>query len=323
MKNKRIIWVSIIIVFIFLGVVIGAALVYAKLPLSPSMKLTIPTITPTSTGFPTPISNCGMTGAKVILVVVRDVAQWDPPHNADFIRYIKVDYSNKKVDVVSIPRDIWVQTPIMENGNYKVSRIGELYLYIEQNAKGSQKDIEILATTTLAQTLYNNFGITPNFYLSMDGSKLPQIIDLVGGIDIYNTTPFTVENHYFDSGNIHINGQEAELYMRWLPTNVESEDRLSRQEKIIIALWEKMLIPENFINIPTWMTQFSNSFITDLSPQGINSLICMTKELSKDEVNFHDISLETTPELVSAGPGNSLIPNISKMSDFLKEYLSP
>ena len=337
-NHKRNLWLVILLVLILLGAVLGLVWVFAKRPLARPLNIQVATNTPAPVIAITPLpatvtspvpptatteTTCGSSGSIVILMLARDRENWDPPHNADFIRYVQVDFSHKKVDVVAIPRDLWVLTPGLKSDGYAAYLIGELYYYVQQHSTGNQKDVAVKATTFMAQTLYDNFAVVPNNYITVDGHAIVKMIDTVGGVDINNPAQFTSGKYLYPAGVIHLDGLQAEMYMRELSQYMENANRLERQEIVIRALWAKIQDPANLVNLPGWINQYMDSFVTDLSPERISTLICMLDKVSKENLTFHDITFETTPDLVSLGPNHTLIPNEPRITEYLRNILSP
>jgi anionic cell wall polymer biosynthesis LytR-Cps2A-Psr (LCP) family protein len=267
---------------------------------------------------PVPSSTCGRSGSIVLLVVAADQAQWSVPHTEDFIRYVKINFSQISVDVVAIPRDLWVQTPALAPFNVFAYRLGEVYYYETNRDVGSQRDTMIRATTLLGQTLYDNFGIVPDHYLTLDGGSIAPMVDTLGGVDINNSANITIEGYLYPAGRVHLNGEQASIYSRWLITDTEW-DRLSRQKNVILGIWDKVLEPASLSNLPNLLQQFSNSYVTDLSPELITSLTCMMNKVAQEDIHFYSIS----QDMVSPGPNNTMLPDVDRIKQFLQGQLAP
>lgn len=337
-KGKNRLW---IVLAIFGGLIIcgGLGVVIAKMPLA--ARLFIKTSTPTEITIPPaessptevssklidqPVSNtptaadittCGQKGSLVILVTAVDLQTWDIPHTADFIRYVKIDFSNKSVTAVALPRDLWVQTPELAAGGTTADRLGEVYFYSVENDTGDQRSIMIHATELEAQTLYDNFAVVPDYYLTLDGGVVGQVVDNLGGIDIDNAADVTIENVLFPAGRLHLVGDQATIYSRWMNNGTEWE-RISRQKVIMLGIWNKLVDPANVANMPKLVQQFSDSYVTDMSPELVTSLICMVKQVTKDKVNFISIG----PDMVSSGTNDTMLPDTQKITQFLGEQLT-
>ncbi len=328
-------WIAIIVLaaLIACGTLIWAVL---KLPLA--SRLLIKTSTPTvvsvetaapsgETKAPTPVVptatqvsaavNCGQSGSILLLVTAVDTTEWDPPHSADFIRYVKVDFSGKSVTAVALPRDLWVQTPSLASNGIKAIRLGEAYFYSASNDVGSQHDQMVRATTLEAQILYDNFGIVPDYYLTLDGGSVKPLVDTLGGISITNPVQVTMQGITFPAGELALSGEQASLYSRWMDVGTEW-DRLARQKIILLGVWQKLLEPATVTKIPSLIQQFSSSYATDLNAGLIANLTCMLGEVPADAVTFTSVG----PDLVTSGPDNTMLPDTARIRQFLLDQLS-
>lgn len=157
----------------------------------------------------------------------------DPSRDAigsrsDTIMVIRVDPSTNRGAVLSFPRDLWVDIP------------GKADNRINTVAKPGDSSL-------LAQTIYDNFGITVDHYLQVDFCAFKLIVDAVGGV----TVPFQYQiidrNVGIDvaPGCHTFSGDEALAYVRsrhlkWVDENGElNEDRgadlarISRQQDFL------------------------------------------------------------------------------------------
>ena len=262
-------------------------------------------------------STCG-TGSMIVLVTGGDDSIGLPPYGADFIRYAKVDFDQNLISVVSIPRDLWVSGPLLASKGYQGYRLGETYQLFKQTASGSHTQVMSVATTSLAQIIYENFGLIPDHYFTVDFSTYTTMIDTIGGIDVDVHNAFDARKvgftHYFQPGMSHFNGALTVEYVRGFDNEW---NRQQRQNEVIEAIRKKLLEPANVLRIPSLISQFSNSVTTSLSPEQIVELTCMLKTLPSDRILFYAVG----PDMVNAGQGNLLNPNTEKIRNFFRDTL--
>ncbi len=202
MFKSKYFWIgSIFVLLAFLG---GLTFAYMR-PLAEPLDLAVnPTATvsqPTlqtavvenaPVALPTPIETlvetCGHTGASTILFLARDLSQSNWPPGADVIRFIRMDYSQKKVTILAIPRDLWLITPVLSDQKIGYSRLGLVFYRVEQATIGDKKVKYLAATNSLAQTLYDNFEVAPDHYIFFEMTYFAQAIDQLGGLDMINST---------------------------------------------------------------------------------------------------------------------------------------
>ncbi|MFZ9629769.1 MAG: LCP family protein [Ilumatobacteraceae bacterium] len=157
----------------------------------------------------------------------------DPSRDAigsrsDTIMVMRVDPTTSQAAVLSFPRDLWVDIP----GRAK-NRI---------NTAAVPGD-----STVLAQTIYDNFGITIDHYLQVDFCAFKLIVDAVGGVTVPFQFRIVDRNVGLDvkPGCHTFSGDEALAYARsrhlkWIDENGESHEdrgadlaRISRQQDFL------------------------------------------------------------------------------------------
>lgn len=186
-----------------------------------------------------------------ILILGVGGAGHDGPELTDTVILASFKPSIGKVALLSIPRDLLVHTDAF--GDTKLNSINA---YAEAKVKGSGPETEAKA---LAELLDEPI----DYWARIDFSGFQKIIDAVGGVDITvdrsfadNTFPVgggsdLVKTISFSAGAQHMDGQTALDYSRSRHgSNGEASDfaRSKRQEKVILALREKMLKAGTLLN---------------------------------------------------------------------------
>jgi len=250
--------------------------------------------TPPPTVVPSSAKTCGMSGSQIILVIGRDEQYWEPPYGADAIRVVKVDYSNNKVEVFAFPRDLLLKTPSLEaKYNIKEYRLGPLYTYVRQQEGDDFPQDDVIASDAIAQVLYDNFGVAVDEYMTIEENVLPEMIDVVGGVEVNVKEAITSDLITVKPGKQTMNGRTAMLYSRYLKNGRASEDewgRLDRQASVFQALADKLFQPKSLLKATDLFDKVKRSIVTDLSPQQIVTLACMGKEIKAKDVEVATIN---------------------------------
>jgi LCP family protein required for cell wall assembly len=263
---------------------------------------------------------CGNTGSMLVLLTGEDFSKGTWPLGADTIRVVKVDFSNRKVVVVSFPRDLWVKTPGLADLNFPETRLGLAYYYKKESTNGSDKHKITAATSQIAQALYDNFGLEPKKYFTIQLQSMPEIIDAIGGIDVNVPKGFTSENNIvFEEGPQHMDGARAAEYVRAWAENDDEGDllRFPRQNLIMKAIRDKILSAEIIAKAPELYKRFEKAAVTDLSLSQMNDLACLAKEVPQENIVFHEIA----GDLVTEQADLILMPDVEKVKEILKEWL--
>jgi LCP family protein required for cell wall assembly len=211
---------------------------------------------------------------------------------ADVIRIARVDFTIPKVTVLSMPRDLWVEIPEIEN-NYGIDhgKLNQAYFYGGPGMgyyKGPGGGPGLLA-----RTLDLNFGLRVDQYGAVNMSTFTKIVDAVGGIDIYLPTDVdgrpvderTEDMGYFYAGQQHFNGDQALRFSR-IRKKYNDFTRMDNQNMVLCALKEKLTSASVLPRIPQIIGAFQGSVLTDLSPEQIGQMACLLPSLKKENLLF-------------------------------------
>jgi anionic cell wall polymer biosynthesis LytR-Cps2A-Psr (LCP) family protein len=118
-----------------------------------------------------------------------------------------------------------------------------------------------------------------------------RLVDSLDGIDVYLAEETDLnQNHdgenplyVFEPGVHHMDGTMAlRLAMNRYPTIFQ---RARNQDIVLKALEAKLLSPEGLTRLPDLISLFSNSVQTDLSPNEISKLVCLSRSLPKENIS--------------------------------------
>jgi LCP family protein required for cell wall assembly len=257
-----------------------------------------------STDVPTAIPGvCGGAGSSTILLTGKDAGYFQPPYGADAIRLIKVDYVKRKVVIFSIPRNLIVKTANLENYGTSETKLGDAYQIIMEK-ESQAADVDIIATSALAQIIYDNFGVLPDHYVTVKSTLVKDIVDAVGGIEVDVPADVSSDTLKLKAGNQRFDGGTTQEYLRFHENSPSSEwNRMPRQNAVILGIQKKMLSPAIVIQIPELVNQFRYGVTTDLSIQQMLNLSCMGGTVPAGEITFETIS----PNSVSIKDDGSIV----------------
>jgi LCP family protein required for cell wall assembly len=272
-----------------------------------------PTLTPVLIPTYTPEVYCGETTQMIVLVAGVDTRTdtYNYGH-ADVIRMVRVDFTIPQVTVLSFPRDLWVEVPgISDHEDITHSKLNEAYFY-GADAMGFY-DGPGSGAGLLARTMEKNFGVRADNYGVVNLQTLEEIIDGLGGVDIYledevdaRESPETEEQwKYYPAGWNHLNGKRAVYYTRIRKLGGVF-NRMDRQTEVLCAVKNQLLNPAAFLSIPDIISAFIGQVQTDLSPAQLAQFACLAPHLTWDNIVFAKIP---TDLLSSASVFN---PNMEK-----------
>lgn len=161
------------------------------------------------------------TGDRVnLLVMGYGGGSHDGAYLTDSILVVSVLPQSHHTSLVSVPRDLWVQYP-PNSGTY--TKINSIYELASKNNKDPQAGGEAAYQKVALVT-----GLQVPYWLTIDFTGFKQVIDAIGGIDVYVPDSFnacypkndnaTIDPSWikvqFNKGMQHMNGNTAITYAR-------------------------------------------------------------------------------------------------------------
>ncbi|MDD3474535.1 MAG: LCP family protein [Candidatus Dojkabacteria bacterium] len=223
-----------------------------------------------------------------ILLVGIDTREGGDLLNTDTIILASYNHETHDVTMVSIPRDFHVQ---VNPDVYWFNRINSVYSTYEAKGEGQ-------GLLRLREVVTEITGIEIQYHAMIDFKGFVELIDTLGGIDVYVENSFTdyrypAEPGYktvsFEEGPQHMDGSTALEYARSRHSlqNGEGSDfaRARRQQNVISAVTDKiisnsLLNPQslmNLLNVIQDNVQISEFTLTDVEA-GVNELQNFTED---------------------------------------------
>ena len=211
---------------------------------------------------------------------------------ADVIRLVHVDFVTPRVAVLTFPRDLWVEVPgISVHHGITHSKLNQAYFY--GTPVMGYYDGPGAGAGLLARTLEQNFGLRVERYFVVNMRTFEDIINAVGGVNIYLPVAIDGTNvekpednmGYFPKGWNYLNGEEAVRFSRIRKIDTVF-DRSNRQTKVLCALKEKLLRPSTITKFPDLINSFFGRVITDLSLAELFQLACLAPQISTENLVF-------------------------------------
>ena len=181
-----------------------------------------------------------------VLIIGLDFRDWVAGEGAprsDTMMLLTIDPLTKTAGMLSIPRDMWVNIP-----GFGYGRINMAYSHGEgSKLPGGGPE---LARKTVEQFI----GVPIHYYAQVDFNTFVEFIDLIGGVDIYNDQDLRLDQvgggkdkiRLTCCGMRHLRGNVALAYARYRQDKEGDIARAQRQQKLILAIRDKVLSPENF-----------------------------------------------------------------------------
>jgi LCP family protein required for cell wall assembly len=205
---------------------------------------------------------------------------------ADSISLVKLDFQTKKVILVSLPRDLWVDIPGAARYGVIEGKLNQAYFYGTEGM--GFFDGPGYGAGLLADTLLNNFGIRVDHYLTVNKYAFRNIVDALGGISVYLPEPVYHKHNYMPAprlflpaGYHNLNGKQAEEVVRSRETGGDF-GRIQNQKQVIKGLANQMLTPSAIAQIPALANQLRTYVVTDFSAADITKMACLAAHLDPE-----------------------------------------
>ncbi len=157
--------------------------------------------------------------------------------SADTILVLSFSNETGRSRLISIPRDTWVT-----RAGAGAGRLGNMYQMGGAN----------LMVRQVSQLL----GISIHQYVVIDTKTFADLINVLGGLDIYVEEDMNYDDPesglsiHLEQGYQHLDGDEAQKYLRFKGEKLGDVGRVQRQQKFIKALYEKVLQLETIPKLP-------------------------------------------------------------------------
>lgn len=186
---------------------------------------------------------------------------------SDVNMVVTVNPKKEKIHITWVPRDYYVK---INDSKYK-DKLTHAGIY--------GIDSSIYALENLLQ-------LDINYYVKVNFTSVIEVVDLLGGITVYNEESFTSQDgFYYKKGNIKLNGEKALSFVRERK-NVTGGDlgRGKNQIKVLEALINKAMTPNIIAKYNNLLKSLDGAFITNMNQ---NTMISFIKEEISNNRNWN------------------------------------
>ena len=177
---------------------------------------------------------------NVLVLGLDDAVNMDSAEEkrADAILLISMENATGKVRILNIPRDTWVKMA-QDKGE---TRLANVYA--------------VGGAPLMVRTINQMFDISIHQYVVIDLATFVQIVDAVGGIDLYIERNMDYDDPeaglsiHMKQGYRHLDGVGAEHYLRYRSDDLGDLGRTQRQQKFVKAFYAKLLRVDTLPKVP-------------------------------------------------------------------------
>ncbi|MFA5392456.1 MAG: LCP family protein [Candidatus Paceibacterota bacterium] len=223
----------------------------------------------------------------------------------DSIFLVHLNLNQKKVSIISFPRDLWVQVPSSSHNE----KINALYALNNKNTTGF---IKATSYNLIQEKIETITGLKINYVVIFDLQGFGKLVDALGGINIWLDKEMIDPNltNPYDSSEIfdlspgwhYLDGATAIKFVRTRYAPNGDFYRMDNQHIIIAALREKINQLSSVWNLMTWFKiwqSMSNHYIANLDFNILLELFNLFKNIKSNQIQY--LSLTNRP------PDNLLI----------------
>lgn len=178
---------------------------------------------------------------------------------SDVNMVVVVNFTNRQVLLVSIPRDYYVEFPDITNGSRdKLTHAG------------------IYGMDVLTSSVEELLDVNIDYYVRVNFTSVVDIIDAIGGLAFYNPYPFgtTYYDYYFDEGEVWVDGWQALQYARERKSLPDGDFARGQHQQIIIeAMINKLVSAASLANYTALMDAIDSCAITDMPKDLIKKIV--------------------------------------------------
>ena len=192
---------------------------------------------------------------------------------SDTMVLVRFDPINKKLRVLSIPRD--TQATI----RYELRKINEANYY------GGPA----LAAETVSDLLG---GVKIDRYVRVNIQGVEKFIDALGGVNMYVPKDMKYTDHsqhlYIDlkEGQQHLDGEKAVAFLRFRYDRYGDIGRVQRQQMFMRALVEQSLKPQTLLRIPEILSIINAYIDTNLTVEELVALSGFASQTKRSDVQM-------------------------------------
>lgn len=213
-----------------------------------------------------------------------DTVERQGPSRTDTMILLTIDPQTKTAGMLSIPRDLWVSIPGFDYGRINTA----YYLGDAYKLPGGGP---ALAMKTVEQVI----GVPVQYYAQVKFSAFVNLIDDIGKITVDVDQRIIIDPRgpgddkiRLSKGTHVLGGVEALAYARQRHTEGGDVDRAARQQKVIMAIREKILDPATFAsllaNAPQFYSHIQEGMNTNLTFEDVMKLAMLAKDIPVESI---------------------------------------
>lgn len=224
----------------------------------------------------------------------------------DTMMVLSWDKKTNNVKLVSLMRDIYADIP-----GYQSYKLNTAYY--------------LGGVQLLKETISNMFGLPIHHYAIIDFKNFESLVDILApnGVEIDVEKDMSEKIGVTLKQGVHnLNGKELLGYARFRHDAEGDFGRVARQQKVIEALKNEVLAPQNILNLPKFIGAAQGYVTTDYSSSGEIQQVLKMVSKGKVKIDKATIPIEGSYQFQTfSHAGDSIVIDVEKNKAFLSEFL--
>ncbi len=229
--------------------------------------------------------------------------------NSDVNILCTVNTKTHQILMINTPRDFYVPTTVSGGAPDKLTHAG---------CSGIDCSVG---------TLEMLYGVNIDYYLKVNFTGFVEIINQLGGVDVYSEYEFTSYHggYHFNVGTNHMNGEQALGFARErYAFGSGDRQRGKNQMAVIKAVINKMMSKDMLLNYSNILNAVSASMVTNMSYTEISDLVKMQIDTMPSwDIQSYSVngSGDNLPCFSLSAPNYVMVPDQTTI-DQAKQYLT-
>lgn len=236
-----------------------------------------------------------------VLLLGVDEGEAGGAPNADSVLLVSLDQGAGRVRVLSIPRGT-----LMTAADGTSETISRIY-----RAGGP---------TEAVRAVRSLLGVTIHYYVVIDPKILAEMVDAVGGIDLYAEMAMDYEDPkanlfiHIRQGYQHMDGDTVQKYLRYQSGELGDIGRVQRQRRFVRAMYDKLLQLDTVPKLPQLAAILQARVTTSVEVWDSGQLAAVVQTLSPDPPDT--AMLPGAPQI---GDDNVYVADLPKVKEKIAE----
>src|SRR3990167_2268617 len=256
----------------------------------------------------------------------------------DAIQVILIDFEKAKVNLISVPRDLWVKLP-----STRETKINGAF----SSLAGKSEDLVNVGGKAMKDYLGKLLGLKLDYFLAIDfvgfqraiginlkgievevgqtlddpwfpiqgreldtcgvtASEVAELTAKYSGFELERQFPCRYEHLYFEKGIVNMQGGEALKYVRSRHGSSAGDlERGIRQQEVLTAIKKRIFNLQTLEDLPAFFKDVSVHVKTDINSDIVNYLLPLVQKAQDFKIN--NINLSTANVLTTGNIANTQI----------------